>query len=175
MSAITASDAPAQGKRVRRERTTGGPNLATGLSPEAKRMAAAILEVLAGARTPTEAAQTLGVSVPRYYQVETRALTGLLAACESKPRGRQPNPANEANVLRQENQRLQREITRHQSLTRAAQRAVGLAPPSPTPSGKTGKKTRKRRMARALNVARRLQADSPTDVTPPASSTSPNG
>ena len=134
-------------------------------------MAAAILEVLAGARTPTEAAQTLGLSVPRYYQIETRALTGLLAACESRPKGRQPNPANETIGLRQENQRLQQEVTRQQSLARAAQRAVGLSPPSPTPAAKAGKRTRKRRMARALSVAKRLQTDNTPVETPTASST----
>jgi hypothetical protein len=138
-------------------------------------MAAAILEVLAGARTPSEAARVLGLSLPRYYQVETRALNGLLAACESRPKGRQPNPANEAIGLRQENERLKREITRHQALARAAQRAIGL-PSSPPPAAKTGKsgangahgsngapakKTRRRRMARALSVAQRLQKDNP--------------
>jgi hypothetical protein len=37
------------------------------ISREAQRFAAAILEVLAGIRTPTDAAAVLGVSVPRYY------------------------------------------------------------------------------------------------------------
>jgi hypothetical protein len=41
-------------------------DLGAGASAEAKRVAAAILEVLAGARTPTEAAQALGLSLPRY-------------------------------------------------------------------------------------------------------------
>jgi hypothetical protein len=132
--------------------------------------------VLAGARTPGEAARVLGMSVPRYYQVETRALNGLLAACESKPKGRQPNPANEANGLRQENERLKREITRHQALARAAQRAIGLSPsPAPTARERTSgsssapaKKTRRRRMARALSVAQRLQKDN-NPVAPSAS------
>jgi hypothetical protein len=139
-------------------------------------MAAAILEVLAGARTPGDAARVLGMSLPRYYQVETRALNGLLAACESRPKGRQPNPANETIGLRQENERLKREITRHQALARAAQRAIGLAPsPAPTAkdrtpgsSGAPVKKTRRRRMARALSVAQRLQKDN-NPVAPSAS------
>src|SRR5947209_17562740 len=58
-------------------------------SREARQRAAAILEVLAGARSPTEAAQALGVSLPRYYLLEARALGGLLAACEPQPPGRQ--------------------------------------------------------------------------------------
>lgn len=152
-------------RRSRRPKVAGGAHLDVARSPEAKRLAAAILEVLAGARTPGEAARVLGLSLPRYYQVETRALNGLLAACEARPKGRQPNPANEAIGLRRENERLQREITRHQALTRAAQRAIGL--PSPPPPAKTrpgasdapAKKTRRRRVARALSVAQRLLKD----------------
>src|SRR3984957_5805973 len=96
----------------------GGADLGKDRGVEAKRLAAAILEVLAGARTPTEAATALGLSVPRYYQVESRALAGLLSACEAKPKGRTANPDKEAAQLRQENQRLQREVTRNQSLAR---------------------------------------------------------
>jgi hypothetical protein len=138
----------------------GGAELGKDRSAAAKRLAAAILEVLAGARTPAQAAEALSLSVPRYYQVESRALHGLLAACESRPKGRQPNSAGEVNALRQENQRLQRDVSRQQALVRAAQRSVGLAPPAPMPKNKSGKKTRKRRVARALTVASRLQKDS---------------
>jgi hypothetical protein len=62
-----------------------------GASREAKRLAAVLLDVLAGARTPPQAAEALGVSLPRYYQLEGRGLTGLVAACEARPRGRQAN------------------------------------------------------------------------------------
>src|SRR5262245_6994852 len=55
---------------------------------EARRLAAVILEVLAGGRTPTEAAQSLGISPPRYYALEQRALTGLVSACRRRQRGR---------------------------------------------------------------------------------------
>ena len=130
----------------------GGADLGKDRGAEAKRLAAAILEVLAGARTPTEAATALGLSVPRYYQVETQALRGLLQACEPKPRGRVRTVETEVKTLSKENQRLQRELTRHQVLARAAQRAVGLAPPAPVVS-KTGKKPRKRRVVCALSVA----------------------
>jgi hypothetical protein len=150
-------------KPMRKRHPVGGADLGKDRGAEAKRMAAAILEVLAGARTPTEAATVLGLSVPRYYQVEAQALRGLLAACEPKARGRVRTVETEVKTLHQENQRLQRELTRHQSLARAAQRAVGLAPP-PAVVNKTGKKPRVRRVARALSVAQRLQAE-----TPPAS------
>ena len=139
---------------------TGGADLVTQRSGPTRRLAAAILEVLAGARTPTQAAQALQLTVPRYYQLEAQALRGLLDACEPKPRGRVRSVDTELAALRKEIQRLQRELTRQQSLARAAQRTIGLAPPTSTPSTK-GKKPRKRRVARALAVAQRLQHEAP--------------
>src|SRR5207237_1267514 len=65
----------------------GGAELGKEASRQARRLAAMVLEVLAGARTPTEAAQALELCVPRYYQLESRALRGLLAACEPAPPG----------------------------------------------------------------------------------------
>jgi|HubBroStandDraft_1064217.scaffolds.fasta_scaffold637719_1 hypothetical protein len=150
----------------------GGADLGKDRGVEAKRLAAAILEVLAGARTPTEAATALGLSVPRYYQVESQALRGLLQACEPKPRGRARSVETEVKTLSKENQRLQRELTRHQALARAAQRAVGLSPPTPAVN-KAGKKSRKRRVARALSVAERLKQEMvPTTGTPTTSPSS---
>ena len=55
------------GKRV------SGPNV-TGGSRDARRFAAAILEVMAGIRTPTDAAAVLGITMQRYYILEKRAL-----------------------------------------------------------------------------------------------------
>jgi hypothetical protein len=159
-------------KPLRKRHQVGGPDLGKDRGVEAKRLAAAILEVLAGARTPTEAATALGLSVPRYYQVETQALRGLLQACEPKPRGRVRLVKSEVETLSKENQRLQRELTRHQTLARAAQRAVGLSPPAPVVN-KTGKKPRKRRVARALSVAERLKQETiPTTGTPTTSASS---
>jgi hypothetical protein len=129
-------------------------------SKEAKRLAAAILEVLAGVRTPQQAAEALGLSLPRYYQIEARGLRGLLKECETKPKGRQPNPAKELSDLQRENQRLQRELARQQSLARMAQRSIGLPPPAPPPIKAKGKKSRKRKpAARALTLAARLQQE----------------
>ena len=51
--------------KKRAPRTTGGVNLGQESSREAKRLAAAILEVLAGERTPAQAAQALAISLPR--------------------------------------------------------------------------------------------------------------
>jgi hypothetical protein len=126
-------------------------------SRDARRLAAAVLEVLAGARTPAEAATALDVSLPRYYQLENLALRGLVAACEPKPRGRQVSPDKAAEELRRENARLRREVGRQQALVRAGQRTVGLAAPPPAPLKAGGKKPRRRRLARALRVAAQLQ------------------
>src|SRR5450755_2848641 len=159
-------------KPMRKRHQVGGVDLGKDRGVEAKRLAAAILEVLAGARTPTEAATALSLSVPRYYQVEAQALRGLLQACEPKPRGRIRSVETEAKTLAKENQRLQRELTRHQALARAAQRAVGLAPPAPVVN-KAVKKPRKRRVARALSVAERLKQETiPTTGTPTTSPSS---
>jgi hypothetical protein len=136
-------------------------------SVEAKRVAAAILEVLAGARGPCEAAQVLGISLARYYQLENRAIAGLVSACEPRRRGRGCNgPINELAALRQECQRLRRDCARHRALVRAAERTVGLNPSAgeetPAPAV-TGKKRRRKPVARALKMAAMLQGD-PADA-----------
>jgi len=130
-------------------------------SPEAKRLAAAVLEVLAGTRGPAEAAMALEISLPRYYQLEGRALAGLLAACEPR-RGGRGRGGNEVTALRRECERLQRECARQQALVRAVQRSVGLAPPPPPPpsprTAEGGRKRRRRRpKARALKVVALLR------------------
>jgi hypothetical protein len=158
-------------KPLRKRHQVGGSDLGKDRGADARRLAAAILEVLAGARTPTEAALALSLSVPRYYQLEAQALRGLLEACEPKPQGRVHTVENEVKTLSKENQRLQREIMRHQALARAAQRAVGLSPPAPVVN-KAGKKPRKRRVVRALSVAEHLKQE--TIPTTGTSTTTPS-
>jgi hypothetical protein len=121
-------------------------------SREAKRLAAAILEVLAGLRTPAQAASLVNVSLPRYYQLETRAVARLVQACEPQPKGRRRGPLNELAALNKENERLRRDLGRQQSLVRLAQRSVGLSPPPPPVKGR-----RRRKTARALVAAGRLR------------------
>jgi hypothetical protein len=145
---------------ARQEKPAALSPVASGPSREARRLAAVILEVLGGGRTPTQAAEALGLSLIRYYQLETRALQGLVSACEPKPRGRVVSPQTQLTALRKEQERLRRELARQQALVRLSQRAVGLSPPSAPSSSKgagKGKKSR-RPMARALKVARQLQA-----------------
>ena len=152
-----------------RDAGPGGAEFSREASRQARRVAAMVLEVLAGARTPSEAAQALEVSVTRYYQLETRALRGLLSACEPIPKGRVPSLAHELARLQRDKERLQRAVLGQQALVRAAQRTVGLSPP-PAPVKKAGKKTR-RRLARALPVAARLhkanQENAPAEAASP--------
>ena len=130
-------------------------------SREARQLAAVILDVLAGSRTPQQAADAQGVSLPRYYQLEARALGGLIAACESRPRGRQVEAAAELARANKEVDRLKRELTRCQSLVRLTQRTVGVAAPVPE---KAGTRKRKRKPAvRALRRAEELRADTSPD------------
>jgi hypothetical protein len=104
----------------------------------------------------------LGVSVPRYYYWEGRALRGLLASCEAQPRGRVRSPDKELTALKRQHERLQRELGRQQTLVRMAQRTLGLpaAVTAPPPS-RDGKKRRRRRpVARALAAATHLHTQS---------------
>lgn len=128
------------------------------VSRDAKRLAAVILEVLGGERTPTQAAEALEVSLPRYYQLESRGLGGLVAACEPKPKGRQRTPVSESIALQKENDRLRRDLGRQQSLVRLAQRTIGLSPPARPAKASPGKR-RRRPVARALSAAARLQQE----------------
>ena len=125
-SVVEKPAAGAPGTRTRVRRSPGGTTLGQDVGRDARRLAAAILEVLAGARTPTEAAQALGLSLPRYYQLESRALRGLVATCEPRPKGRQRSVESEVAGLKREIERWRRDyntIRPHSSL--------GYRPPAP--------------------------------------------
>lgn len=121
---------------ARRQRRPPAPRAAPAApTREARQRACVILEVLAGGRTPLQAAQALAVSLSRYYLLEDKALQGLLAACEAAPRGRTADEGRLLEAARCECQRWQRECARQQALVRAAQRTIGLAAPAPPPRG----------------------------------------
>lgn len=164
----------ATAKPARRAKRPGtAPVPRGGASERARRQAAAILEVLAGVRRPHDAAQVLEISLPRYYQLEQRALAGLVSACEPAPRGPRHDQSRQLARLEREKQRLQRECDRQQALVRVTQRSLGLMPPA-KPSGKdsptaaagtVGKRCRNRRpVVRALRAARALAKDAAQDV-----------
>jgi len=123
-------------------------------------MAAVILEVLAGVRTPTEAAGALGVSPPRYYALEQRAILGLVEACRSRKRGPGKSITNEVEKLRSEVKRLERECRRTQALLRVAHRTANLPPVEPRGPKVSGKRRRRRPTARALKAAKALGGNS---------------
>ena len=148
-----------------------------GASREARRVAAVILDVLAGMRTPSEAAEVLSVSVPRYYALERRAVESLVANCEPRSGGSVPSPQQRIAELQREVQRLRQQSDRHLALARATQRTVGLAMPGRTTSSakekgntagatSSGKKRRGRRpTVRALKAADALR-DPPNEAEP---------
>jgi hypothetical protein len=159
-TAVPGGAAPDRGgKRPR----PGVPKLRTdGVSPEARRQAAAILEVLAGVRTPTEVAQQLAISLTRYYIIESRALQGLIAACEPRPHGRLRSPESELAAVRRECEQLRRQAARQQALLRVTERTLGLAGATAAPPPKADRKNPKKRRqrkpkARALHAATVLQ------------------
>jgi hypothetical protein len=145
-----------------RKRRDGVPRLRLdGIGREARQLAAVVLEVLAGVRTPMAAAQALGVSLPRYYAVELRALEGLVAACAPRPKGRVRSAASELAALQRECEQLRRDCARQQALVRASQRTIGLTAPPP-PSPRPGKKRHSRKpTVRALKAARLLREETP--------------
>jgi hypothetical protein len=152
----------------RRRQAAPKPPVASA-SPQARRQAATILEVLAGVRRPCEAAQVLEISLPRYYQLEQRALAGLVTACEPAPRGPRVDLTRRIAALERDKGRLQRECDRQQALVRAAQRSLGLTLPVPPKSpvankeaaaNSSGKRRRHRRPSvRALKAVRALQVE----------------
>ncbi|HEV3256860.1 MAG TPA: hypothetical protein VG013_08285 [Gemmataceae bacterium] len=148
------------GKASRLRHTPGGAGLGKNAGHEAQRLAAAILEVLAGVRTPSQAAEALGVSQARYFQIETRAMQALVASCEPRPRGPGRSADRELTALRRQHERLQRELSRQQTLVLLAQRTIGLTPPKAAvdkPSGKDKSQKRRRRpVVRALRAAEAL-------------------
>jgi hypothetical protein len=167
----TSSAAPAKavvsadrGRTIQRRH--GTPQLRPETSSRAARQqAAAILEVLAGVRTPTEVAQQLTISLMRYYLLEGRALQGLVSACEPRPKGRVRTAASELTALRREAEQLRRQVARQQALLRLTQRTVGLTvPAAPPKSDSTSRKKKRQRKpkARALQAAALLQEPAAT-------------
>jgi hypothetical protein len=158
-STQTNEPAQKQKRRTRQRRRSVAPGRQEG-TPEAKRIAAVVLEVLAGEITPTEAAAILGVSVMRYYVLESRALAGLVAACEARPVGHPADPERKAASLARELESQRQATSRYQALARAAHRALGIMPPKPDASKKDGKGTKRRRRkptVRALKAAREFR------------------
>ena len=166
----TKLEHPATAKPPRSDRKYMNIKL-KGTIEESRRQAAAILEVLAGVRTPTDAAKALSLSLPAYYKLEARALRGLVLGCQPPGRGPRSSPEVEVQRLRKQCQRLQQDVGRYQALARAAQRAAGL--PAVSAAAPTDAKGRRKRKpsVRALKAIQTIR-NAPPD-TPPAQPAAP--
>jgi hypothetical protein len=132
-----------------------GPTTLRG-SKRARQITVAVLEVLSGEVGTSEAAAKLGVSLSRYYQLEARALKGMLQAVEPRTKGPQKTPAREIQALQAEKKLLEKELRRHQALLRAAHRSVGLAKGGSKPTSSKGR-ARTKRGARGRTVLETLR------------------
>jgi hypothetical protein len=140
-------------------------------SQQAKERAAIVLEVLAGTLQVSEASEKLQINAPAYYNLEARALQGLVKGCESRAKGPGINYRKQIRELEEQNRKLEREARRYQSLTRAAQKAIGLMEirqESPASGNGTGKKPKKRtpRKVRAQRAAERLRGKTRKKTSP---------
>ena len=134
------------------------------IDQQARRKAAGVLEVLAGLRTAEQAAQSLEMSLPTYFNLETRALRGLLFACTPHPPGRQQAVEKKLRDAEARNAELQRQLQRYQALLRVAQHSVGL--PAAANQMPAGKHRRKKPAIRALRAIRLLKQESPAESPP---------
>lgn len=136
----------------------------------ARRQAAILLESLSGACGPLEAANTMGVALVRYYQLEARALQAVVKALEPRPRGRQVSEARMRAQGEAERRRLERELHRYQALYRTAQKTLGISPkPAAGAEEKGGRKKRRmRKVTRGERLAQGLRVAAPSAVEPPA-------
>lgn len=141
-----------------------------GASDQARRAAVAVLQVMAGELTPSDAAKRLTLSVNRYYQLEGRALQAMVSALEPLPRGRRRGRDFELEKLRKAKARAERDATRFQALLRVAQRALALSAPPPRAGGlkegAPGKKARRPRV-RARTVIASMSEPVATILSPP--------
>ena len=131
-------------------------------STRARQVAVAVLGTLSGELGVTEAAESLGVSLSRYYQLETKALEGMLRALEPRRKGPQMTPERELKALRTEKAALEKELRRHQNLLRAAHRTVGLGGRR-TGRGSSTKRGRTKRGTRGKTVRQTLRPAAPEE------------
>lgn len=131
------------------------------ITGDSRRQAAAVLEVLAGLRSPEQAAAALGLSLQTYYNLETRALRGLLHGCTPTPPGRTMTLLKQVRGLEIKAAGLEKQVGRYQALLRNAQRAAGLSPPAPAAAGKSNGRRKRQPAVRALRAVEALQRERP--------------
>jgi hypothetical protein len=129
------------------------------LTPDARKHAACVLEVLAGLRSPEQAAEALAISLPTYFNLETRALRGLVHGCTPTPPGRTMVLLKQVRGLESKCAALEKQVGRYQALLRNAQRCAGLLTLPAQPKGKVPGKRKHRPVVRALRPIEVLQRD----------------
>jgi hypothetical protein len=129
------------------------------VTPESRKQAACVLEVLAGLRSPEQAAEVLSVSLPTYYNLESRALRGLIHGCTPTPPGRTLMLLKQVRSLELKSSALEKQVGRYQALLRNAQRSAGLLPPPSSPGKTPGGRRKHRPVVRALRAIEALQRD----------------
>lgn len=134
-----ASGGRSGGRRARRTHALEQAMQVDRQSEETRRQAVCVLEVLAGISTPEQAAATLTISLQTYYNLESRALRGLVRGCAPDPRGRSVEVQKELELSRQRCEDLERQLQRHQALLRSAQRVAGVVVEEKAAGGRGGK------------------------------------
>lgn len=122
--------------------------------PIERRRAVIILEVLAGIRTSGDAARDLSIAQQAYYNLEERAVKGLMQACVPRPPGPKRDYKREVEQLERERDRLLSENARYQALVRASQLSVGVDPDKP----KAKKKRKRPPSVRALRAIDQIES-----------------
>jgi hypothetical protein len=157
----SAATTPVKQDKPKKRKKRQANREVNGGSRVARQLSAVILEVLAGMRTPTDAAEAVGISVARYYLLETRALQGLVEACEPRKTGKRRSPEKTIAGLKTEIARLKREYERTQALLRLSHRTLGVSAPKAEKPKAGGKRKRRRKpKARALKAAAMLREGS---------------
>lgn len=137
---------------------------------DARRVAAVILEVLAGLRSATAASEALGMALARYYVLERRAVSGMVTALGPRPRGRPRSDEDRVRQLTGEVDRLRAEVARLEALHRLSQRAIGVAgdarPGRAAPSVRR-QPSQGRAAARTKRVLARLSGKESAQAAPP--------
>lgn len=152
-------------------------------TPQARRTAAVLLEVLAGLRATGSAAKELGITPMRFYQIEERAIGGLIAACEPRPSGMPPErrDAVELARLRAQVRQQAQELNQTRSVLRTTRRQLGVASApepvvvragKPRKDGRPTKAKIRRPTVRALTMVRRLLRADATAAQAPNGATS---
>jgi len=137
-------------------------------SKDARRHAALILEALGGLRSAPEAAEAMGVTLPRYYVLESRAVKGLVAALEPRPRGRQLTLEAKLERTERERDQLAKEVLRYQALYRASQRAIGVPREDAAPARRKKTTRTRRKKSRAEKLLPKVAPEDPEKAPPPS-------